>query len=209
MNGDTRPPANRQVQVHRVSLSEQTKSLSLPESVDGFAQDSLPRPATSAALDQQQRQQHSHRKHRSLSSPRTGSATATAPAAALLANKQQQQQQQKKPKSRNKYLSSSSTSLTSIPNAIKLSMLNSGLLSVGKKNLQQRNRFFYFCATLIYLNDLLRRVVVSARCVLRAAVNPPIKHQTPPSFLGSPAVFTLLNGKERERERKREREIRK
>jgi hypothetical protein len=55
------------------------------------------------------------RKHRSLSTPRTGSHVV-----------------QDKPKKPRKYLSSGSSSLTSIPNAIKLSMLNSGLLSLGE-----------------------------------------------------------------------------
>ena len=64
-----------------------------------------------------QQQGSGHRKHRSLSSPRTASAS---PA-----------NSRNKPKKSQLYLGSASASLTSIPNAIKLTMLNSGLLSVG------------------------------------------------------------------------------
>lgn len=66
--------------------------------------------------------QHHHRKHRSLSSPRTTESGGNK-AAAVTA----------KPKKAKRYLGTTSTSLTSIPNAIKLSMLNSGLLSLGEQ----------------------------------------------------------------------------
>lgn len=59
----------------------------------------------------------SGRKHRSLSSPRTTSSTSSSHSC--------------KPKKSQLYLGSASASLTSIPNTIKLTMLNSGLLSVG------------------------------------------------------------------------------
>lgn len=66
------------------------------------------------------RQHGNHRKHRSLSSPKTTtSSNNRAPTST-------------KPKKARRYLGTASTSLTSIPNAIKLSMLNSGLLSVGE-----------------------------------------------------------------------------
>jgi hypothetical protein len=54
---------------------------------------------------------HHHRKHRSRSTPRYTDA--------------------EKPKKK-RILSGGSTSLVSIPNTIKLSMLNSGLMSLGK-----------------------------------------------------------------------------
>lgn len=62
-----------------------------------------------------------NRKHRSLSTPKTTASSSSNhnPSSA-------------KPKKARRYLGTASTSLTSIPNAIKLSMLNSGLLSFGE-----------------------------------------------------------------------------
>ena len=71
-----------------------------------------------------------HRKHRSLSSPRTEGSSAASSAAG--SSSRIASSQPVKPKKPRRYLGSGSNSLTSIPNAIKLSMLNSGLLSVGE-----------------------------------------------------------------------------
>ena len=70
-----------------------------------------------------------HRKHRSLSSPRTEGSSAASSAGSSSRIGSSQPVKPKKPR---RYLGSGSSSLTSIPNAIKLSMLNSGLLSVGE-----------------------------------------------------------------------------
>lgn len=70
-----------------------------------------------------QHHHHYHHKHRSFSSPRTADGGSSS---SRSANKPS-----KKPKH---YLGTANTSLTSIPNAIKLSMLNSGLLSVGERS---------------------------------------------------------------------------
>ena len=73
---------------------------------------------------------HHHRnKHRSFSTPRTTNPHEGGGGTWSLGRNSAPAAKPKKPK---RYLGSASTSLTSIPNAIKLSMLNSGLLSVGE-----------------------------------------------------------------------------
>ena len=73
---------------------------------------------------------HHHRKHRSRSTPRYADV--------------------EKPKKK-KILSGGSTSLVSIPNAIKLSMLNSGLMSLGKWQIMSAVRF---SSSMTIWNDL-------------------------------------------------------
>lgn len=120
MNGSSSETWNMssdgRVRLHRVQ--EETSSyddlLTLPKDTSGSHRERSPT-----------RQLGFHRKHRSLSTPKPSSSSsrttgATAPSSA------------KPKKARRNYLGTASTSLTSIPNAIKLSMLNSGLLSVGE-----------------------------------------------------------------------------
>ena len=105
------------VRLHRVQQDEERNSienfLTLPDDQPGSHRERSPSRV----------QNGFHRKHRSLSSPKTtgssNSSSSRNPSAA-------------KPKKARRYLGTASTSLTSIPNAIKLSMLNSGLLSVGE-----------------------------------------------------------------------------
>ncbi|XP_046442634.1 receptor-type tyrosine-protein phosphatase mu-like isoform X3 [Daphnia pulex] len=70
----------------------------------------------------------SNRKHRSLSTPKTTTLTGSSNN-----NSSRNPSASAKPKKARRYLGTASTSLTSIPNAIKLSMLNSGLLSVAEE----------------------------------------------------------------------------
>ena len=81
-----------------------------------------------------------HRKHRSLSSPKTTTTTTTTQ------SNSGRTPTSAKPKKARRYLGTASTSLTSIPNAIKLSMLNSGLLSVGEIGRLKAFSFAYVCA---------------------------------------------------------------
>lgn len=120
------------VKVHRQGMQHKYSTATLEEEEEDDRLLTLP--AADSARHSRERSpsrhhHHHHRsKHRSFSTPRTsnpheGGGTwslgrNSAPAA--------------KPKKPKRYLGSASTSLTSIPNAIKLSMLNSGLLSVGE-----------------------------------------------------------------------------
>jgi hypothetical protein len=74
----------------------------------------------------------SNRKHRSLSTPKTTTLTGSSNN-----NSSRNPSASAKPKKARRYLGTASTSLTSIPNAIKLSMLNSGLLSVGMTHVRR------------------------------------------------------------------------
>jgi hypothetical protein len=75
----------------------------------------------------------SNRKHRSLSTPKT----TTTLTGSSNNNSSRNPSASAKPKKARRYLGTASTSLTSIPNAIKLSMLNSGLLSVGMTHVRR------------------------------------------------------------------------
>lgn len=75
----------------------------------------------------------SNRKHRSLSTPKTTTTTT----GSSNNNSSRNPSASAKPKKARRYLGTASTSLTSIPNAIKLSMLNSGLLSVGMTHVRR------------------------------------------------------------------------
>jgi hypothetical protein len=81
----------------------------------------------------------SNRKHRSLSTPKTTTTTLTG---SSNNNSSRNPSASAKPKKARRYLGTASTSLTSIPNAIKLSMLNSGLLSVGMTHVRRLISFF-------------------------------------------------------------------
>lgn len=83
----------------------------------------------------------SNRKHRSLSTPKTTTTTTTT-GSSNNNSSSSRNPSSAKPKKARRYLGTASTSLTSIPNAIKLSMLNSGLLSVGMT--RPSSYYFFF-----------------------------------------------------------------
>ncbi|XP_059351234.1 receptor-type tyrosine-protein phosphatase mu-like isoform X1 [Daphnia carinata] len=102
------------VRLHRVQEDRNSLDnfLTLPDDQPGSHRERSPT----------RHQNGSNRKHRSLSTPKTTGCSSSGrnPSSA-------------KPKKARRYLGTASTSLTSIPNAIKLSMLNSGLLSVAEE----------------------------------------------------------------------------
>lgn len=137
MNGDTdsiatnkmgsgsSTQATAKVHVHRENLQSSVDNLLLVPA-DGGAEGERLRRRGGGSGDRSSRQ--AHRKHRSLSSPRTTAGSSSSRASSS-----------NKPKKSRQYLGSASESLTSIPNAIKLSMLNSGLLSVGEMHILLSN----------------------------------------------------------------------
>lgn len=151
------------VRLHRVQQDEEQRN-----SIENFLTIPDDQPGSHRERSPTRLQNGFNRKHRSLSSPKTTGSSNS--------GSSNRNPSSAKPKKARRYLGTASTSLTSIPNAIKLSMLNSGLLSVGEIFGRRRRLKNTFCY--LYMMQINCQAVESLRDDVRSGLTNVEKEST-------------------------------